>query len=226
MIDWADVFSDAHWFHWTGITPAVCEGAADTCLEAAKKAKEMGLTVSCDFNYRGKLWKWGKSPDEVMTKLMEYVDIAIGNEEDAEKVFGIKAPGVDVEKGKVEAERYIFVAEKLFERFQNLRFVAITLRRSISASHNTWSAVLHDGKILHKAPIYDITHIVDRVGAGDAFAGGLIYTLIRGDDVQKALNFAVAISCLKHTIYGDSCVVKLDEVERLMQGELSGRISR
>lgn len=226
MVDWAGVFSDAEWFHWTGITPAVSEGAAETCLEAAKKAKEMGLTVSCDLNYRSKLWKWGKAPSEVMTRLMEYVDIAIGNEEDAEKVFGIKAPGVDVTKAKVEAESYRFVAEKLMKRFPNLRLVAITLRGSISASHNTWSAVLYDGKILYKASTYDITHIVDRVGAGDAFAGGLIYALIRGDDLQKALNFAVAASCLKHTIYGDSYVVKLEEVERLMQGAVSGRISR
>lgn len=226
MVDWSRVFSDAHWFHWTGITPALSEGAAETCLEAVKKAKEMGLTVSCDLNYRSKLWKWGKAPGEVMAKLMEYVDIVIGNEEDAEKVFEIEAPGVDVTRGKIEVESYRFVAEKLKERFLNLRLVAITLRGSISASHNTWSAVLYDGKSLYKAPMYDITHIVDRVGAGDAFAGGLIYVLMRGGDLQKALNFAVAVSCLKHTIPGDSCVVKLEEVERLMQGVVSGRISR
>lgn len=226
MVDWAKVFSDAKWFHWTGITPAVSEGAAETCLESAKRAKEMGLTVSCDLNYRGQLWKWGKTPSEVMTRLMEYVDIVIGNEEDAEKVFGIKASDVDVTKGKVKAENYRFVAEKLMKRFPNLRLVAITLRGSISASHNTWSAVLYDGKILYEAPIYDVTHIVDRVGAGDAFSGGLLYALIRGDDLQKALNFAVAVSCLKHTLYGDSCVVKLEEVESLMAGAVSGRISR
>lgn len=226
MVDWAKVFSNANWFHFTGITPAVSEGASETCLEAAKKAKEMGLTVSCDLNYRGQLWKWGKTPSEVMTKLMEYVDIVIGNEEDAEKMFGIKAPGADVTKGKVEAESYRFVAEKLKERFPNLRLVGITLRGSISASHNTWSGVLYDGKTHYEAPIYDITHIVDRVGGGDAFSGGLLYALVRGYDLQKALNLAVAVSCLKHTIYGDSCVVKLEEAESLMAGAVSGRISR
>ena len=226
MVDWAKVFSDANWFHFTGITPAISEGAAETCLEAAKKAKEMKLTVSCDLNYRGQLWKWGKTPSEVMTKLMEYVDIVIGNEEDAEKMFGIKAPGADVTKGKVEAESYRFVAEKLKERFPNLRLVGITLRGSISASHNTWSGVLYDGETHYEAPIYDITHIVDRVGGGDAFSGGLLYSLIRGYDLQKALNLAVAVSCLKHTIYGDSCVVKLEEAESLMAGAVSGRISR
>jgi 2-dehydro-3-deoxygluconokinase len=231
MVDWGKVFSDAQWFHWTGITPAVSRGAAETCLEAIKKAKEMGLTVSCDLNYRSKLWKWGKtpeeSPEEVMTELMEYgVDIAIGNEEDVEKVFRIKAPGVDVTKGKVEAESYRFVAERLMERFPNLRLVAISLRGSISASHNTWSAVLYDGKTLYEAPIYDITHIVDRVGAGDAFAGGLMYGLISGGDHQRALNLAVAVSCLKHTLYGDSCLITLEEAENLMKGAASGRIAR
>lgn len=226
MIDWNKIFSDAQWFHWSGITPAVSKGAAETCLEAVKKAKEMGLTVSSDLNYRGKLWKWGKTPDEVMSNLMKHVDIVIGNEEDAEKVFGIKAPGADVSKGEIDAERYRFVTKKLLERFSNLQIAAITLRQSISASHNRWSAVLFDGKTLYKSPDYDITHIVDRVGAGDAFSAGLIYKLIRENDCQKALDFAVAFSCLKHTIYGDSCVIKLEEVEKLMKGVTSGRISR
>ena len=226
MVDWAEVFSDARWFHWTGITPAVSERAAETCLDAVKAAEEAGLTVSCDLNYRSKLWKWGKTPEEVMSELVKHIDVAICNEVDAERVFGIKAPGVDITKGEVEAESYRFVAEKLMERFPNLQSVAITLRGSISASHNTWSGVLHNGKTLYKAPVYDITHIVDRVGAGDAFAGGLIYGLVRGENPQKALDFAVALSCLKHTIYGDSSVVRLEEAEKLMKGAVSGRISR
>jgi 2-dehydro-3-deoxygluconokinase len=227
MVDWDSVFSDACWFHWTGITPAISRGAAETCLEAVRKAKEMGLTVSCDLNYRRKLWKWGKTPTEVMTELVGYADIAVGNEEDADKVFGIRAPGVDVLKGKVEAERYLFVAEKLVEKFPNLDKVAITLRGSISASHNTWSGVLYDGENFHTAPTYDITHIVDRVGGGDSFAAGLIYGIIKfGGDFQKALNFAVAASCLKHTIIGDSNIVSVEEVEKIMAGIVSGRVSR
>jgi len=226
MIDWDDVFSDAQWFHWSGITPAVSKGAAETCVEAVKKAKQMGLTVSSDLNYRSKLWKWGKTPEDIMSNLMKYVDIVIGNEEDAEKVFGIKAPGADVTKGQIQAEKYRYVTKKLRERFPNLQQVAITLRQSISASHNKWSGVLYDGKTLYKSSNYDISHIVDRVGSGDAFSAGLIYKLLDGSDCQKALDFAVALSCLKHTIYGDSCVIKLDEVEKLMKGVTSGRISR
>ena len=226
MIDWDDVFSDAQWFHWSGITPAVSKGAAETCVEAVKKAKQMGLTVSSDLNYRSKLWKWGKTPEDIMSNLMKYVDIVIGNEEDAEKVFEIKAPGADVTKGQIQAEKYRYVTKKLRERFPNLQQVAITLRQSISASHNKWSGVLYDGKTLYKSSNYDISHIVDRVGSGDAFSAGLIYKLLDGSDCQKALDFAVALSCLKHTIYGDSCVIKLDEVEKLMRGVTSGRISR
>ncbi|RLG94410.1 sugar kinase [Candidatus Bathyarchaeota archaeon] len=227
MIDWEKVFSDACWFHWTGITPAISRGAAETCLEAVKKAKEMGLTVSCDLNYRSKLWKWGKSAGEVMSELVKYADIAIGNEEDAEKVFGIKAPGVDVLKGKVEAEKYLYVAKELMKRFPNLSKVAITLRGSISASHNTWSGVLYDGKNFYTAPTYDITHIVDRVGGGDAFAAGLIYGLLKfGDDLQRVLNFAVASGCLKHTIIGDANIVSVEEVEKIAAGIVSGRVSR
>lgn len=227
MIDWEKVFSDACWFHWTGITPAISRGAAETCLEAVKKAKEMNLTVSCDLNYRSKLWKWGKTATEVMTELVKYADIAIGNEEDADKVFGIKAPGVDVLKGKVESEKYLYVAKQLMQKFPNLQKVAITLRGSISASHNTWSGVLYDGKNFFTAPTYDITHIVDRVGGGDSFAAGLIYGLLNfPEDPQRVLNFAVAASCLKHTIIGDSNIVSVEEVEKIMSGIVSGRVSR
>lgn len=227
MIDWTKVFSDAEWFHWTGITPALSQGAADVCLEAVKKAKEMGVKVSCDLNFRSKLWNYGKTAGEIMSGLVKHVDILIGNEEDADKVFGIKARGVDVTAGKVEAEKYRFVAEQLMKRFPNLEKVATTLRGSISASHNTWTGVLYDGKTLYTAPIYDITHIVDRTGGGDAFTAGLIYMLLtHGDDLQKALNFAVAASCLKHTIYGDFNMASIVEVEKLMKGVVSGRIQR
>jgi len=226
MIDWERVFADADWFHWTGITPAISAGTADVCLEAVQMAKKMGLTVSCDLNYREKLWKWGKTAGEVMPELVRHCDIAIGNEEDADKVFGIKAPGADVIAGKVEAEKYRYVCEELARRFPNLKTIAITLRGSISASHNTWSGVLWDGKF-YIGPTYDITHIVDRVGGGDAFVGGLIYGLrAYGEDRQKALDFAVAASCLKHSIIGDFNLVTVAEVERLMGGDVSGRVAR
>ncbi|MCD6518898.1 MAG: sugar kinase [Anaerolineae bacterium] len=227
MIDWKKVFADAHWFHWTGITPAISQGAAETCLEAVQTAKEMGLTISCDLNYRSKLWKWGKTAGEVMPDLVKYCDIAIGNEEDAAKVFGIHAPDTDVTSGKVDAEKYRYVCEELRKRFPNLKTIAITLRGSLSASHNTWSGILWDEGKVYTAPTYDIIPIVDRVGGGDSFMGGLIYGLLTyGDDKQSALNFAVAASCLKHTIFGDFNQVTVDEVLKLMGGDVSGRVSR
>lgn len=227
MIDWEKVFADATWFHWTGITPAIAAGPANVCLEAVKKAKEMGLTVSCDLNYRAKLWKWGKTADEVMPELVEYCDVAIGNEEDAEKVFGIKAEHADVTGGKVEASAYQDVAEQLMSRFPNLKKVAITLRGSISASHNTWSGILYDGQTLYEAPVYQVSHIVDRVGGGDSFMAGLIYGLLTyGDDLQRTINFAVAASCLKHSIFGDFNLSSREEVEKLMGGDASGRVAR
>ena len=227
MLDWQAVFADADWFHWTGITPAVSQGAAEVCLEAVQTAKHMGLTVSCDLNYRKNLWKWGKKASEVMPKLVSFCDVAIGNEEDAEKVFGIKAPEADVTAGKVEASQYRFVCEELAKRFPGLKTIAITLRGSLSASHNTWSGVLWQSGDFFTAPRYDITHIVDRVGGGDAFMGGLIYGLrTYGDDYQKALHFAVAASCLKHTIIGDFNQVSVAEVEGIMGGNVSGRVSR
>jgi 2-dehydro-3-deoxygluconokinase len=226
MVDWKAVFADADWFHWTGITPAISEGAAEACLEAAQVAKEMGLTISCDLNYRKKLWKWGKAAGEVMPDLVSLCDVAVGNEEDADKVFGIKAPQADVTGGKVEAEAYVTVCESLAKRFPNLRTVAITLRGSLSASHNTWSAVLWRGGEVHTAPKYDITPIVDRVGGGDSFCAGLIYGLRTYDDVQQALNFAAAASCLKHSVFGDFNLVGVAEVEKLVGGDVSGRVSR
>ena len=227
MIDWRAVFDGADWFHWTGITPAVSQGAAEACLEAIQVAKESGLTVSCDLNYRAKLWKWGKSAGEVMADLVKHCDVAIGNEEDAEKVFGIKAPESDVTAGKVDAGHYRFVCEELVKRFPSLRTVAITLRGSLSASHNTWSGVLWDKGQFFTAPTYDIAPIVDRVGGGDAFMGGLIYGLRKfTGDPGRALKFAVAASCLKHSIVGDFNAVSVAEVEQLMGGDASGRVSR
>jgi 2-dehydro-3-deoxygluconokinase len=227
MVDWAAVFDGADWFHWTGITPAISQGAAATCLEAVKAAKEAGLTVSCDMNYRSKLWKWGKKPGEVMSELVEHCDVAIGNEEDAAMVFGIHAPDTDVTSGEVDAEKYRTVCEQLSERFPNLKTIAITLRGSISASHNTWSAILWDEGTIYVAGQFDITHIVDRVGGGDSFMGGLIYGLnTYGDDKQRALDFAVAASALKHTIFGDINLVTVSEVEKIMGGDTSGRVSR
>jgi len=227
MIDWRTAFEGASWFHVTGITPAISKGCADAALEAVRAAEKMGLTVSLDLNYRAKLWKWGKPARDVMTDLVKCADITIGNEEDAEKVFGIQAPSVDVVAGKVDQEAYRTVAEKLKAQFPNLDKIAITVRGSISASHNTWSGVLYDGKAFYTAPVYDIAHIVDRVGGGDAFAGGLIYGLLKyPQDAQKALDFAVAASCLKHTIPGDMNMVTVPEVEGIMSGVVSGRVSR
>jgi 2-dehydro-3-deoxygluconokinase len=226
MVDWERAFDGAGWFHWTGITPAISEGAAAVCLEAVQAAKKAGVTVSCDLNYRSKLWKWGKQPAEVMTELVKHTDVAIGNEEDADKVFGIRAPEVDVTKGNVEAQAYVYVCEKLNERFPNLQTIAITLRGSLSASHNTWSAILWEGGDIWTAPTYDITHIVDRVGGGDSFMGGLIYGLLTYSDRQTALNFAVAASALKHSIIGDFNLVSVAEVQKLAGGDVSGRVSR
>jgi 2-dehydro-3-deoxygluconokinase len=227
MIDWQTVFANADWFHWTGITPAISAGAAAVCLEAIQAAKQMGLTVSCDLNYRKNLWKWGKSAGEVMPELVQHCDMAVGNEEDAAKVFGIHAPDTDVMAGKVEADKYRFVCEELNRRFGSLKTIAVTLRGSISASHNTWSGVLWHEGTFYSGSQYDITHMVDRVGGGDSFVAGLIYGLrTYHNDWQKALDFAIAASCLKHSIFGDFNLVTVDEVEKLLQGDASGRVSR
>lgn len=227
MIDWDKALDGAEWFHWTGITPAVSQGAADVCLEGVKAASKKGITVSCDLNYRKNLWKYGKQPSDIMPDLVAGCDVILGNEEDAEKVFNIHPEGVDVTQGNVEAEAYESVCTQLLDRFPKASKAIITLRGSLSASHNTWSGVLYDGKKLYEAPTYQITHIVDRVGGGDSFMGGLIYGLLTyEDDLQKALNFAVAASCLKHTIHGDFNMVTVSEVEKLMSGDASGRVSR
>lgn len=228
MINWEQVFEDAQWFHWTGITPAISQGAADACQEAIEMAGKLGITVSTDLNYRKKLWNYGKKAGDVMRHLVQGCDVILGNEEDAEKVFGIHPQGVDVTQGEsVEGAAYQSVAEQLIEQFPKAKKVVITLRGSISASHNSWSGVLWNGQALFHAPTYQITHIVDRVGGGDSFMGGLIYGLITWpEDDQKALNFAVAASCLKHTILGDANLVSVEEVTKLMEGDASGRVSR
>lgn len=228
MIDWEQVFAGADWFHWTGITPAISASAAEVCLEACRAANRLGVKVSCDLNYRKNLWKYGKSASEVMPQLVECCDVILGNEEDAEKVFGIKPEGFDVTAtaGKVEAEEFESVCRQLMERFPRAEKVIITLRGSINASHNTWGGVLFDGQKLYSSKRYDITHIVDRVGGGDSFMGGLIYGLRHYSSPQQALEFAVAASALKHTIYGDFNQVTVAEVETLMGGDGSGRVSR
>ncbi|WP_102407355.1 sugar kinase [Parabacteroides bouchesdurhonensis] len=228
MINWDEALKGATWFHWTGITPALSEGAAQVCLEAIQTANRLGVTVSCDLNYRKNLWKYGKTASEIMPQLVAGCDVILGNEEDAEKVFGIKPEGFDAAQtgGHVEADAFRSVCTQLMARFPRAKKVIITLRGSINANHNTWGGVLYaDGK-LYESRRYDITHIVDRVGGGDSFMGGLIYGLLSYDSDQKALDFATAASCLKHTIYGDFNEVSVDEVEKLMSGDGSGRVAR
>lgn len=227
MVNWREVFKEAQWFHWTGITPAISEGAAKACLEAIKIANEMGVTVSTDLNYRKNLWKYTNAPATIMEELVKGCDVILGNEEDAEVFFGIKPEGMDVTKGHVSAQEFESVTKQLMARFPRAKRVIITLRGSINANHNSWSGVLYDGSKLYEAPTYQITHIVDRVGGGDSFMGGIIYGLLTyPEDLQSALNFAVAASCLKHTIYGDFNLVTVDEVTKLMGGDTSGRVSR
>jgi 2-dehydro-3-deoxygluconokinase len=231
MIDWNTVFDGVEWFHWTGITPAISQGAADVCLEAVKAASEKGITISTDLNYRAKLWKYcdDNHREKVMSELTSYCDIILGNEEDAEKHFGIQPEGLDVTKQghEVKAEAFLSVCKQMMKKFPKAKKVITTLRGSLSASHNTWAGVLYDGATLYESPQYQITHIVDRVGGGDSFMGGLIYGLITfPDDDQQALNFAVAASCLKHTIKGDANLVSVEEVKKLMSGDASGRVAR
>ena len=228
MIDWEQVLAGADWFHWTGITPAISASAAEVCLDACRAANRLGVKVSCDLNYRKNLWKYGKTAAEVMPALVECCDVILGNEEDAEKVFGIKPEGFDAAstQGEVDAAAFRSVCSQLMARFPRAKKVVITLRGSINADHNTWGGVLFDGETLYRSPRYDITDIVDRVGGGDSFMGGFIYGLLTYDDDQRALNFAAAASALKHTIYGDFNMVSVAEVENLMKGDGSGRVAR
>ncbi|MFX1498573.1 MAG: PfkB family carbohydrate kinase [Promethearchaeota archaeon] len=226
MFDWDLLFENSNWFHWSGITPAISQNLAEICLRALKVAKTKKIIVSCDLNYRNKLWNYGKTPLDAMPELVKYCDILICNEEDADKMLGIKAPNTDITSGKINAENYLDVVRKITTRFPNLSYVAITLRGSISASHNTWAGILYDKKEMYVSPHYDISHIIDRVGGGDSFVAGLIYGFLKFEnDLQKILNFAVAASCLKHTIFGDFNLVTVDEVMKIMK-DISGRIAR
>ena len=224
-IDWNAAFAGAGWFHITGITPAISASAADLALESVARAHAMGLTVSCDLNYRKNLWKWGKPASEVMGELVKSVDIAIANEEDVQMALGIQAD-VDVHSGSLDRAQYEKLAARVLKEVPNLRAIAITLRESHSASHNGWSACLHNRKEFLVSRHYDITHIVDRVGGGDSFAAGLIYGMLQLGSDQEALELAVAASCLKHSIPGDFNRVTLEEVQGLLKGGGSGRVQR
>ena len=221
--NWEEIFADADWFHFTGITPALGDTVAGICLEAVKAAKKNGVKVSCDLNYRKKLWTREKA-GQIMGELMPYVDVCIANEEDAADVFGIKAAGTDVTKGEVSHEGYKDVAKQLKDRF-GFEAVAITLRSSISANDNDWAAMLYDGKQYYFSKQYRM-HIVDRVGGGDSFGAGLIYAMLNGYAPQDTIEFAVAASCLKHSVEGDYNMVSLAEVQNLAGGDASGRVQR
>jgi 2-dehydro-3-deoxygluconokinase len=224
-IDWAKVFHGAGWFHITGITPALSESAAALSVESVSEAKKHGLTVSCDLNYRKNLWKYGKKPSEVMPSLLKFVDVAIANEEDCQMSLGIRMD-VDVHSGKLDHGAYEALTEKVLHEYPNLKSIAITLRESHNASRNGWSACMHDRRQFLVSRHYEITDIVDRVGGGDSFAAGLIYGLCALGTHHEALEFAVAASCLKHSIPGDFNRTTLDEVTSLLKGDGSGRVQR
>jgi 2-dehydro-3-deoxygluconokinase len=224
-IDWENIFKDAGWFHITGITPAISKNAMELSFEAVKKAREKGAIVSCDFNFRKKLWNYGKKATDVMPELVKYVDYGIANEEDCQKSLGVKVD-VKVESGMLDTEKYKTLSNKVLKAFPNLKAIAITLRESISADINGWSGCMNDRENFYLSKKYEIKDIVDRVGGGDAFAAGLIYGLNSYNDKQQALEFAVAASCLKHSISGDFNRVSISEVEKLMGGDASGRVQR
>jgi 2-dehydro-3-deoxygluconokinase len=224
-IDWKKALDGAGWFHITGITPALSRSAADLSLESVQAARELGLMVSCDLNYRKNLWKYGKAPKEVMSELFRYVDIGIANEEDCQAALGIHVD-VDVNSGQLETGLYRTLTDRVLSDYPNLKAIAVTLRESISASHNGWSACLNNREEFLVSRHYEITHIVDRVGGGDSFAGGLIFGLMNLGSHSDALEFAVAASCLKHSIPGDFNRFTREEVEQLVKGGGSGRVQR
>ena len=224
-INWDKVFDQVTWFHITGITPAISHSASELSLEAVKKARNKGITVSCDLNYRKNLWKYGKSAPEVMEGLVKYADIVIGNEEDCQKSLGVKVD-IDVESGELQAERYKELTDKILKLYPNIKKIAITLRESHSANYNGWSAVLNNREEFLISKKYEIHNIVDRVGGGDTFAAGLIYGLNNLDNDKKALEFAVAASCLMHSIPGDLPLISIEEVNNLAGGATSGRVQR
>ena len=224
-IDWDKAFEGVEWFHITGITPAISESAMELSLESVKEAKKRNITVSCDLNYRKNLWKYGKKASEVMRELAKYVDVAIANEEDVQKSLEI-AVDVNVESGELDREKYKALGNKVLESYPNMKCIAITLRESHSADWNGWAACLNDGKDFYVSKKYEIRDIIDRVGGGDSFAGGLIYGLNHFDNKQSALEFAVAASCLKHSVIGDFNRVGVSDVEKLMGGDGTGRVQR
>lgn len=223
--DWEIIFDGAKWFHTTGITPAIAEGTAKTALEAMKRAKEKGLTVSCDLNYRKKLWKWGKMPKEVMSEMAQYIDVMIANEEDCQKCLGIELD-VDVTSGKLDASKYEVLARKIMTTYKNVQYLAVSLRESMSADWNNWSVVLASKDRFYVSKKYEIRDIVDRIGGGDSFGSGLIWGLNNLDGPQAAVEFAAAASALKHTVYGDFNRVSRDDVLTLVGGNSSGRVQR
>ena len=224
-IDWERAFAGVEWFHITGITPAISETAMELSLESVREAKKRGITVSCDLNYRKNLWKYGKKASEVMAELAKYVDVAIANEEDVQKSLGITAD-VDVSSGELSREKYRELGDKVLAAYPDMKMIAITLRESHSADWNGWAACLNNRTHFYVSKKYEIRDIIDRVGGGDSFAGGLIYGLNKYDDPQQALEFAVAASCLKHSIIGDFNRVGVADVEKLMGGDGSGRVQR
>ena len=224
-IDWDRAFEGVDWFHITGITPAISESAMELSLESVKEAKKRNITVSCDLNYRKNLWKYGKKASEVMRELAKYVDVAIANEEDVQKSLEITVD-VNVESGELDREKYRALGNKVLESYPNMKCIAITLRESHSADWNGWAACLNDGKDFYVSKKYEIRDIIDRVGGGDSFAGGLIYGLNHYEDKQSALEFAVAASCLKHSVIGDFNRVGVSNVEKLMGGDGTGRVQR
>lgn len=227
-IDWYSILNDANWFHWTGITPALSENAANECMNAITTANKLGITVSCDINYRRNLWRYGRMASEIMPELVAGCDIILGNEEDCEKVFGIKPINFDASKtgGRIDQRLFISVCQQMMDKFPRCKKMAITIRAAINANYNTWGGVLYDGDSLYESKRYDITDIVDRIGSGDSFMGGLIFGLSMYKDNQKALDFATAASCLKHTFKGDYNWATVQEVENLIDGDSNGKIKR
>lgn len=226
--DWDSILKEASWFHWTGITPALSQSAANECLRAIKTANRLGVRVSCDINFRGNLWKYGMSASEIMPELVAGSDLILGNEEDCEKVFGIKPEKFDAAntRGVIDQSSFVSVCQQMIAKFPRCKMMAVTLRGAVNANYNTWGGVLFDGKQLYESRRYEITDIVDRVGGGDSFMGGLIFGLLHFQDYQTALEFATASSCLKHTIKGDFNWATTSEVIELMNGDTSGRVKR
>ena len=224
-VDWDKAFAGIEWFHITGITPAISQSLMELAMESVKEAKARGIKVSCDLNYRKNLWKYGKSAQEVMTELAKYTDVLIANEEDVQKSLGITID-VDVESGNIDSSKYHQLSDKVLELYPNAEMIAITLRESKSADANGWSACINNRETFYVSRHYEINDIIDRVGGGDSFGGGLIYGLSHYDTIEEALEFAVAASCLKHSILGDFNRVSVDDVKKLMSGDGSGRVQR